>query len=515
MDREDYGLMGKLYFQCFHSLYPTRGLFFEKFCFYSRNGTAKPDTWFSLTQPEQTAIMRRDHFTDNALDILNIQKEDVFLKAMDLLITDLDSEARKRWVERMISILITTSTFVRQRDAHSGQVDQSSIENYDENVKKRLIAFLNFESAYIIISYCIYLFTYFAAKKGLPDEFFFGSNHRKQLAEFSDKITLTYGCTSKPGVREIISMANRETDPNMYAQFAYAEMLYYGNNNGVCQNIQSAYEYYMRAAGELFFSGDEPYKAHLHPLALWSLACMYMDYHQKGTPLEDCIIDDIEQMSELERFSFAMRYSKIAFALTGSAGVANTLGRLAQMGDRELPGIERQKEKYELESADTYFDYAIGKGYVYAFNNRALAELKQIFTDPANEVAHLHGYLANLEESAKQYEPWAANRLGEFYRTGTVRDSKNDMLRDFGSDVNRPQLAKEYYKKAIAPFTNADSAWAYANLIIWYPEEFADDSHRLKQYAQRVQELNNQDALQFLKDHFELVYGTSLQAFLK
>ena len=219
-------------------------------------------------------------------------------------------------------------------------------------------------------------------------------------------------------------MASRKKDPNMFAQFSYAEMLYYGSISSIQQDIPKAYEYYKLAAGQLINPEDDPADSHLHPLALWSLACIFMDYHRKK-PLENCMIEELDLLTERERLALAVRYAKTAYDLTGSAGAANTLGRLAQMNDSDIEGMEEIKEQYALEPAEKYFEYAAGKGYVYAFNNRALAELRLVFTDEAHAKEHLRNYKANLVKSAEQHEPWAANRLGEFYRTGTVCDNSS------------------------------------------------------------------------------------------
>ena len=501
MASEEYCLIGKMYFKCFYPLYPKRKTFFA--------GLTKK----VVMQPEQTAIIHRDFFTPSALSALKVEDEDgkSFISAVESMIKLLGKDQRKQWIQSLIEILETTETYGTDRDDKT-----SGTAYYDKNALNRLRVFLDFDSAHLILPYCIYLIFFFAAKKVLPDEFFYGADYRRQLAEFTDKITMTYGATSKPGCREIISLACRNRNPNMYAQFSYAEMLFYGNNNGVRRDIEKAYDFYKRAAGELAFPGDDPYKFHLHPLALWSIACLYMDYHKKDTPLETCVIEEIEKLSELERFSYAIRYAQAAFVLTESAGVANTLGRLAEMSDEDLPGIKRQQEKSHLESPEYYFDYALSKGYVYAYNNLALHEEKLIFTDAAHANEHLHKYLSNLKRSAEQYEPWAANRLGEYYRTGVIayHDGAEKLVYPKAPNTANPSLAKAYYKRAIDFFNNADSAWAYANLMIYFPEEFRCNSKLLRQYAVCVRELSNRGAKELLDTKFKEVYGISLDYFL-
>ena len=64
-----------------------------------------------------------------------------------------------------------------------------------------------------------------------------------------------------------------------------------------------------------------------------------------------------------------------------------------------------------------------------------------------------------------------------------------------------------YYKKAIELFNNSDSAWAYAHLIIDYPEEFSDDENKLRRYISNVFALKNKNASKYVVDNFKKSYG--------
>ena len=96
--------------------------------------------------------------------------------------------------------------------------------------------------------------------------------------------------------------------------------------------------------------------------------------------------------------------------------------------------------------------------------------------DPGELSAAIDRYVEYLKMSADRYEPYAANRLGLFYMTGEIT-GKGGTSRH--KDYFNSALAKEYFNKAtVCP--DANSAWAFFNLIKYFHKDYDNDIEHLK-----------------------------------
>ncbi len=100
---------------------------------------------------------------------------------------------------------------------------------------------------------------------------------------------------------------------------------------------------------------------------------------------------------------------------------------------------------------------------------------------------HVNAFVHYLTISADRYEPYAANRLGLFYMTGEVRSSSGDTvhLHDY---INIP-FAKKYFQKALV-YPDANSAWAYFNLIKYFHKDYDTNIDLLNEHMECIRELN-------------------------
>ena len=293
-------------------------------------------------------------------------------------------------------------------------------------------------------------------------------------------------------------MATRE-NANIFAQFEYADMFYYGNSFGIDVNIPKAFEFYQKASGINKATGEV--ESASHPLALWSLAFIYFNYKKKGSSLENCpTINDIENWTPFERCTVAIRYCKSALYLLDNGPSANLLGNIALQTEDDLPGITQLKEKYNLKSAEEYYKYSSSKNYVYAYINLAELEIKKAETDSARREEHILTGIDYLNKAANMHEPYAANILGRLYAEGilpSIKGSKPIPMEDLKDEYK----ALDYFKMATDYYCNTyHSAFAYANMIKYYPDMFSPDNNLLNKFIEKIKEIGNESALKIAND---------------
>lgn len=182
------------------------------------------------------------------------------------------------------------------------------------------------------------------------------------------KLQLNSGIWSIRGIKELAKKNNP------FACFEMASMEYYGIINGTAR-YEKAYEYYKVAA------------MHDHPVANWAIGYLYYKGH-------------IGNKSKRDLY-FAFKYFNKARKLNCS-NAFNSLGLIILNGD--MPHIQKNKSK-----AIEMFEKSASMGNVYAYNN-----LGKIFEAERDFKTAYNYYIfsANLEDS------WAANKIGEFYKTG-------------------------------------------------------------------------------------------------
>ena len=96
------------------------------------------------------------------------------------------------------------------------------------------------------------------------------------------------------------------------------------------------------------------------------------------------------------------------------------------------------------------------------------------------------GYISALTMAADKYEPYAANRLGLFYITGEIKSAGGKAV--FREYVDFPR-AKEYFKKAcVCP--DVHSAWAYYNLLKYFPKDYERDIALMNEHMDEIRRLD-------------------------
>ena len=117
------------------------------------------------------------------------------------------------------------------------------------------------------------------------------------------------------------------------------------------------------------------------------------------------------------------------------------------------------------------------------------------------------GFSKALKGQADQFEPWAANKLGLFYLTGTVKSRKTQETLTFDR-IDR-NLSYEYFEKAVQYYFDSNSGWAYANMIVNFPKKYIadEDYSKLKSHLEKLVKIHNEEAINYVRDNFKGVYG--------
>ena len=216
-------------------------------------------------------------------------------------------------------------------------------------------------------------------------------------------------------------------------------------------------------------------------------------------------IPELEEMSRIEQIEAAIQNAKFAYSLTGNPAAANTLGKIALIAEDEVAGIAQLRQKYGVDSAENYFKYAADQEYLYAYANLAYLFIDKMFNDKEKETVFLGKYIDTLEKQAEQGEPWAANMLGRFYLTGIVQNRSTTRQRIFEDEKN-PDIAFEYFEKAVKDKKDHSSGWAYANMIISFPDKYKDNFDKLKNDILICIEINNKEAIDYIRQNLIETY---------
>lgn len=224
------------------------------------------------------------------------------------------------------------------------------------------------------------------------DTFIMSLNEKLYSTNLSSKDIIDFVTIQLNGgiwsMRGIYELAKKD---NPYACFEMGSLELYGQITGYPRYFES-YNYFKRAAKKN------------HPNAIWAIGYMHYNGYIGTKSRKDYII-------AFRQFNRARKYNCLA--------AINSIGIMFLNGN--VPFIKKNEKK-----AIKLFEYASKNNYIYAFNNLGLiyekkGDLKKAFT--------LYLKSANLGES------WASNKVGEFYRTGTV--TKANLKKAF-----------EYYNRA-------------------------------------------------------------------
>ncbi|MDD6155799.1 MAG: hypothetical protein PUB52_02070 [Lachnospiraceae bacterium] len=499
MSDESYRLMGQLYHLGFkkYRLIKTTNDYFDLVM------------GVPCTSPTQSDIFQYDFYSKNALSDFKerLISQDEFIRNLEKYVGDMNSTDKIEF-NSVLANIVSSVTDYSECGSRSSNFDSNSFKSYETNELLRLKSYYSAKKDNFNLAYNVFLLIYLSVYKRLPVNFFFGTTYEKDLNEFNVEVTCKYGVTSKPGIRAIISLAERndQNGANIFALYEYADMLYYGTKNGPGKNINAAFKTYKLISNT---NDNSP----CHPLAQWTLAYIFYNYHQPRTELENCdTIPEIEQLDRLDQLKEAIRYAKYAYDLVNNPAAANILGKICMISDKEVPGIESLKVEAGLKEAKKYFQDAADQEYVYAYANLANIYLEEIFDDPSNQIQHLDDYLLTLKKQADQYEPWAANKLGLFYLNGEVESRKTGnklLFIEPPYDYRDRTRSFLFFSQATSHFNDMNSGWAYANMIINFPKKYIGDEGltTLKQHLEKLKSIGNAGAIQYVNKNFFDTYN--------
>ncbi len=503
------GIISELFFNCIGNAYKGQGEFLQSL-FWWVDGLTMPapiNGFIHYDYVPNASDKNLEKYSQFLVDKDN--KKEIMCKIRNVLPNGIfDKELNMK----IINIASSVTRYGRVRNADERK--ESDFVAYDADERKRLITYLTITSDNFNLAYNIYLLISLAVSKRLPNDFTFGTHFEDYLKQFNEEVTCMHGVTTFPGIARIIALAEAES-PNPFCILSYADLLYYGQQYGVRKNLAKCYKYYRIAAGLEGIEKNDATRSFCHPLALFSAAFLLKKYKDTDAANTEEYVEDIQKLSITERYAEAAKCAAAAFILAKIPAAANTLGQIAGLSEEDAPGIEKIKKRYQLQPADYYFNFAAEAGYVYATNNLAMKHFRLAFQERENSREHLNEYIRQLRKSAEQYDPWALNRLGEIYRMGEFEKRVGDEkeILSFKDIVDR-RKAYNFYLQAIEKFSNFDSAWPYAHLIIDYPEKFREDKAKLKRYLEISLSLDNSKAADYIRKNFKETYKEDLSKYV-
>ena len=326
--------------------------------------------------------------------------------------------------------------------------------------------------------------------------------YERDLTEFNGLILEKNGVYSPAAEREIMCLADQG---NLVAMKLTADLIFYKKILRK-KPFAEAFELYLRSAGihteegGSFSCGKASY-----PLSFWIIGYYLVNYKRESF-LKNCeTIGIIEGMSDTLRLRTALSLAASCIRYVDSPGALNLIGRILYEAARNAetfyelaPAISQcldtACDSREACSAlsEVYFERAAKEGYVYAANNLAAKEADRIlsFSEESAQTGELSEaidkYLRLLRLSADKYEPYAANRLGLFYANGEIR---NESTRKVFREYVDFSLAKTYFLKA-TKYPDANSAWAYFNLIKYFHRDYDKNLELLNEHMDYIRMLN-------------------------
>lgn len=477
----NHGLLGNLYYllKCY-GIIKNRNTYVK--------GLSGENDSFNVNTRLWDNILFRDHISEPCLS-----------KTKERLIANTSiSETINKWLlplttKQHDAINDTVITIVKSVSCYGNS--KGDLFNYSPAIKEKLIVY--YENIQIpSYEYNIYLLIYFAVFNDLPEDFFFGPKFQNDLMIFNNEVTTRYGCNSPAGSRATHKLAD---SGNLVAMYEYGDILYYGKIPSGIPNYQMALKYFKQSAGL-----DYRFRINTgscNPLALWCVAYMFYNYRRRLDLKNIEIIDELEAIDADERKIEALTLALRSYSLNSNAPAANLIGVIL------LHESEHFREKFahdnnvKLRTPKEYFTEAAQKGYVFAYNNLATLSFNKVFSDSSNAEKHLLTYLEYLEKASQQYCNWSSNRLGLFYLHGslTIKEKSVEYKKEFPSYRN-PLKAKKYFEKACEYELDISSAWAYANLLVYFRSEYSSNS--ILTFINRILKINNPDATKFLNDEW-------------
>lgn len=286
-----------------------------------------------------------------------------------------------------------------------------------------------------------------------------------------------YGYSSPSAERETICLA---FTGNKAALKSYADLLFYRKIS--CRdNYRKAFPLYCQAADITFSENGITCGGGGTPLAFYFIGYYLVNYKSESI-LKNCeTINEIENLTRAERLDLALDLAIATIRAVRSPAAVNLIGRIIN----ENPVLSEKLD--EAMTSEECFEDAAEGGYVYACNNLAAKEADIIVRGVDDIDTHVNNFVHYLTISADRYEPYAANRLGLFYMIGEIRSSSGDTVR-LHDYINIP-FAKKYFLKATV-YPDANSAWAYFNLIKYFHKDYDTNIELLNEHMDCIKELN-------------------------
>ncbi len=332
--------------------------------------------------------------------------------------------------------------------------------------------------------------------------------YKNDMEEYNARIVMRLGVSSPIARRELMVLGEAG---NTVACTLYGDLVFY-RMTGVKHWAGEAFELYLRAAGITVTDEGWESSGKAYPRAFWMLGYYLVNYRAYSI-LEDCEeIEAIEKLSRSERLRYALELSCLSYRLLAIPAACNLTGRIlreiaadeslfeeladhacGQFAGLDISNVNIQKtasrEDMETYSKRCFIEAAEG-GYVYAANNLAAEEAAYLTGIPEEDTeerkASAERYIGYLRLSADRFEPYAANRLGLFYLNGEVKaDGRRVKLKEY---IDR-KAAKEYFEKA-TKYPDVNSAWAYYNLIRYFPTDYSGNLELLSEHMECIRELD-------------------------
>ena len=322
-------------------------------------------------------------------------------------------------------------------------------------------------------------------------------SYTDDMEEYTEAVFKKFGASSRSAEREIMILAE---EGNTVALKLYADMIFYKRifrRNA----YRDAFSFYLRSAGiSVSETGDWEISERAYPLSYWTVAFCLVNY-RRGSFLIKCeTIDVIERMTIPERLGIAIELAVSSLQHAVIPGALNLIGHILYDASNDDKLYEELKDVIEAnipiksslaDMSEEYYKEAARKGYVYAANNLAAREADRISqmqedVDGEDLDRAVEMYIEYLRMSADRYEPYAANRLGLFYITGEITGKAGTTRHKSFVDT---ALAKEYFNKAtVCP--DANSAWAYFNLIKYFHKDYDNDIEHMNEHMDYIKKLN-------------------------
>ena len=348
-------------------------------------------------------------------------------------------------------------------------------------------------------------------------------SYKNDLKEYNELILEKYGVSSSSAEREIMCLAD---SGNTVACKLFADLIFY--KKVLRKNFyRDAFNLYMKSAGIETGMFGWSCTGRAYPLAFWMIGYYLINYKRESALIKCETIDEIEELSLEDRFTIALKLAVSTVDNITAAGAINLIGRIlfeasenpelfgklkatinSTVCDHDFSSIDVEVGPVETEEqcgklSDKFFIKAAEEGYVYACNNLAVREAEhiiRILTTGDDSESKEEKYEANrleidnavldymcfLKIAADRYEPYAANRLGLFYRTGEIKTAEGSFI--FREYIDHA-LAKEYFQKAtVCPDEN--SGWAFLNLIRYYYQDYSNNIELMNEHMDYIKTLN-------------------------